>query len=119
MADLHTLLPAISGVIVKAASHTITVAECNGRITFSNEGAGGLVTFTLPAAIAGLSVKFMVQDVLGIKVEDGGGDTIRLGAASSATGIQSTTVGDTVALICINAAEWIGLRSGSTGFATL
>jgi len=119
VADLQTLLPSISTVIVKATSYTITAAECNGRFAFSNEGAGGLVTLTLPTAVANYSVKFIVQNVNGIKVAPGASDTIRLGASSSATGIQSTTVGATVDLICINATEWIGVRSGFIDFATL
>jgi len=77
--------------------------------TFTNEGATGLVTFTLPAASIGRRVEVVVQDVDGVKMLAGTGDTIRLGSTVSGTAgyAQSTQIGATLKLVCINATEWV------------
>lgn len=116
--EIKRALTVTLDVTVKATSFTVLKGQCDGRV-FTNEGAGGLVTLTLPTAVAGYRVGFIVQNVNGIKVAPGASDTIRLGASSSATGIQSTTIGATVELECINATEWIATKRGYVDFATL
>jgi hypothetical protein len=92
---------------VKTAAYAITVAESGTQ--FTNEGAGALVALTLPAAAAGLRFAFYVQDVDGIEVIAQAGDTIRIAATVSSAGgnAQSTTQGDFIELVAINATEWI------------
>lgn len=88
----------------------ITSAET--RTIFTNEGSSAKNYHTLPTAVAGLSFTFIVQDVDGIRVVANAGDTIRLaGTVSGAAGYtESTTIGDVVTLVAINATEWFAIN---------
>ena len=109
MADSQSFLSAISAVIAKTNTYTITVAECNGRITFTNEGTTvDVFAYYLPTAIAGQRAGFIVADAKILQVHAASGDTIRIGATEGEI-IHTNTAGDTVELICINDTEWIGL----------
>jgi hypothetical protein len=98
-------------VTADADGRVIAVSE-SGSV-FTNEGAAGLDTFTLPAAAAGLYFTFVVQDADGIKIQAVGNDTIRLGdpvEVSGAAGFaQSTAIGSTLTLVAINAVEWVAV----------
>lgn len=118
MSNLRDFISVRSNIVAKTTSYTINAGECDGR-TYTNEGCAGKVTFTLPSAEAGLEVSFIVEDANGIRVDPGASDDIRLGADTSSTGIESTTVGATVRLKCINATNWIGIQAGYINFATL
>lgn len=78
---------------------------------FTNEGAGGLIVFNLPAAVAAgtFTYTFYVQNVNGIQVTAAAGDTIRTAGVVSAAGGTTTSivVGSCIKLQCINATEWI------------
>jgi hypothetical protein len=83
---------------------------------FTNEAATALQEFTLPSAVAGLSYTFCVQDDDDIKITANTGNTIRMGSQVTATAdyVQSTSIGDSVTLIAINATEWMAV-GGFTG----
>jgi hypothetical protein len=93
-------------VVAKTAAYPIVANDWNTR--FTNEGATGRVDFTLPAATAGYTYTFMVQDADGMRVIAATGDTIRnAGDVSAAAGrIDNATIGSVVKLTCINATEW-------------
>lgn len=107
----------ISGDRVVSARNITPVAinlNQNRDFFFTNEGAGALIVFNLPAAAApatgtGYQYAFYVQDVNGIQVTAAAGDTIRIaGSVSSAGGTAtSTTVGSCLKIVCINATEWV------------
>ncbi len=85
--------------------------------TLTNEGATAQNYHTLPAARKGLGpYTFVVQDADGIRVVAGSGDTIRIAANESpAAGyVESTTIGDVVTLLAINATEWIAIAQVGT-----
>lgn len=90
-----------------AVGETLDSKNCFRFVT--NEGAGARVDFTLPAATAGLTFKFYVQDADGIRVTAGAGDTIRMEALVSAAAgrIDSTTIGSCTQLVAINDTEWV------------
>lgn len=75
---------------------------------FTNSGASGRADFSLPGAVAGYRVGFTCSDANGIRVIAGASDTIRLGTTVSASAgrIDSTDVGSTVWLTCVDATEW-------------
>lgn len=77
---------------------------------FTNEGAGGLIVFNLPAAVSTgtFTYTFAVQNVNGIQVTAAAGDTIRIAGVVSAAGGTTTSVviGSVIKLQCINATEW-------------
>jgi hypothetical protein len=81
---------------------------------FTNEGASALIVFNLPTAVTntttgGYYYNFFVQDADGLQVVAAAGDTIRVGPSVSAAAgnIQSTTIGSSIRLHCINATEWV------------
>jgi hypothetical protein len=103
-------------VVVDADGATLT-AELSWSV-ISNEGASAEANFTLPTAAANLEFTFIVQDSSGLKVTAASGDTIRLAGAVSATAgnVASTTIGDTITLVAINATEWVAIKSVGTGW---
>lgn len=76
---------------------------------FTNEGATAQAIFDLPAATAGSTHTFIVQDTDGILITAVAGDTIRVGATVSTAGgtLSSATIGNSVTLVAINTTEWI------------
>lgn len=106
--ELESIFPNIAA---KTSNYAVTAADCNGGKVFTNEGAAGMIEFTLPSAVANMKVSFVVQDSDGLKIIANTGDTIRfMGAVTAAAGaIKSDDIGNTITLICINAAEWIAL----------
>lgn len=84
----------------------------------TNEGATALNYHTLPAADAGLSFTFYVQDADGIRITPASGDSIRVGATGGTVDkyLQDTTIGDSVTLAAINATEWVAVSSVGTGW---
>jgi hypothetical protein len=95
-------------VLAQSTNKTMNAStESNFMVT--NEGATARVDYTLPTAAAGITYTFYVQDTDGVRVIANTGDTIRIaGTVSASAGrIDSTTVGDCVTLVAINATEWV------------
>lgn len=102
-------------VIPKTTGITLDAGD-RGKI-YTNEGATARVDFILPTAVAGLGpFTFVVQDSDGIRITAGTGDTIRSAASVSASAgyAQSTTIGDVITLVAINATEWIAISQMGT-----
>jgi hypothetical protein len=97
---------------------TLNVVESYSLHT--NEGAAGAVALTLPAAAVGLEYHFYVQAAQNVAVTAGAGDTIRVAAGVSSAGGTATngTVGGYLALVAINATEWVAMGT-PTGTWTL
>lgn len=110
----HRLGPRVKASTAVAASPKVLTADEAG-IVWTNEGATAKAYFTLPAAALsaemGLSYRFSVQDTDGLRIVAGSGDTIRMGGTvSGAAGYtESTTRGDYVELVTINATEWVAM----------
>jgi hypothetical protein len=83
------------------------------RKLLTNEGATAEAYHTLPSAAAGLEYAFYCQDTDGIRIVAAAGDTIRLGAAVSATAgfVRSVAAGSALILTAINATEWVAISS--------
>lgn len=88
------------------APNVIVAAE--SRTTYTNEGSTAQNYHTLPAAAAGVKLRFICQDADGIRIVAAAGDTIRNAATASAAAgfIQCTTIGNVIDLEAINATEW-------------
>src|SRR5690606_32193356 len=102
----------LTPITLVASTSARSVLVGDAGTVFTNEGATSQVVFTLPAAASGLGpFTFVVHDTDGIRVSvfGGVGDSIRAGASVSTTGgyIQSTTIGDSITLVAINANEWV------------
>lgn len=83
--------------------------------TLTNEGVTAKNYHTLPAAEAGATYTFAVQDTDGLRVTANTGDTIRLGAnVTAAAGyVESTVIGDVIICTAINGTEWFGIAYGT------
>ena len=100
-----------STLTVEAKTSDYPVVSGDQDKLFTNEGAGGLVNFTLPTAASGLRFSFYCQNANLIRVTANAGDTIRLGSSVTAPAgnILATAVGDFVTLVAINATEWVAM----------
>lgn len=101
-------LSPVSTTVVKTADYTVTVGD-SGR-TFTNTGASGAVTFSLPAAVAGLRYRFRVGVAQQLRIDPNGSETISLPStgAPSAGGayIVADAVGESVDIQCVEAGSW-------------
>jgi len=97
-------------VVAKTSNYPVVSGDV-GKV-FTNEGASGTVTFTLPAAAAGLHFYFVAQASQVITLTAASGDTIKVGFTTSSAGgslSSSGTSDDWVRLIAINATEWVAI----------
>lgn len=93
----------------KTASYTVVAStDTYGTKIFTNNGAAGAITFSLPAGANAMRVGFNVVDAQTLKVSANGSETIRHKATQTAGGgyLQSATVGDFLILEW-NGDEWI------------
>ncbi|MBP7570781.1 MAG: hypothetical protein KBA95_12040 [Acidobacteria bacterium] len=94
-------------VAAKTAAYTVTAAD-NGT-TFTNAGASGAVTFTLPPATVGLWYRFVVKAAQELRIDPSGTETISL-----ATGVQQAAgkyitadaAGERISVECVAAGVW-------------
>lgn len=99
---------AVGSWTAKTAAYTILAAE-NGA-GFTNAGASGAVTLTLPAATPGLHYHFRVSAAQELRIDPNGTETISLpstgvpGAAGKY--LSADAVGETVHLVCAVAGSW-------------
>ena len=96
------------GVVLPETTNT-TVLASNTGTAFTNTGAAGTVTFTLPTAAAGLSNCFYVDAAQPIVVAADAGHTIRNGGAVTAAGgnlTSASAIGGKVCVKALNSSEW-------------
>lgn len=101
-------------ILPEAANYPIVAAD-SGKV-LTNTGAGGAVTFTLPASAVGLHYFFSVEVAASFVIKAVGADIIQIaGAASSAAGTATNaTVGSTLHLICSKAGKWVSFAREGT-----
>lgn len=94
-----------------AVNLAIALPADRSRIVFTNRGAAGVITFSLPA-FNGVSIwadyTFTIVAAFGIIIQAPAGVTIRIGGVVSPAGgtVSAGAVGDTVKLLQISATEW-------------
>jgi len=95
------------GIQAKISNYSLLSSD--NRKVFTNEGASGLVTLTLPAVSSGgLKYGFVVSDGFDLKVLAAGTDTITLGSMTTLAGgyVDSSVVGTTLGLQS-NGSSWM------------
>jgi hypothetical protein len=98
----------------KTAAYTILAAECG--MCFTNDGAGGAVTLTLPVGEEGLHYYFNVRAAQELRIDPNGSETSSLpsngvpGAAGKY--LTANAIGETVHLLFVDG-NWCVL--GFTG----
>jgi len=88
-------------VTAKTEDYTVQSTELKNNVIFSNSGAGAVVTFTLPAGVAGYRVGFLVTDTDGIRINPPAGEQFHLFGTTTDAGnyISNSTVGGYVELV--------------------
>lgn len=103
------------------APNVLGAADESNKV-LTNEGSTAQNYHTLPAAAvtngSAPQYTFVVQDADGLRITAGTGDTIRIAAAvSGAAGrCESTTIGDSVTVVAINAVEWMAIAVVGAGW---
>lgn len=96
-------------VEVKTAAYTVVAGQDTGKL-FTNEGAGGAITFTLPAAVLGDRYGFHVMAAQELRIDPNGTETSGLpsSGAQGAAGkyLTANAVGEWIELICVKAGQW-------------
>lgn len=81
----------------------------DGRTLYTNRGAVGVITFSLPPfSVVGVDYTFTIVAAFGIIIDAPPGVTIRIGGVVSPAGgtVSAGAVGDSVRLVQISATEW-------------
>ena len=93
----------------KTAAYTVVANTDNGK-TFTNEGASGQVTFSLPAATVGQWYRFKVKATQELRIDPNGTETIALpstGAQQSAGAyLTADANGEGCEIECVTAGKW-------------
>lgn len=99
----------------KTGNYTVTAAD-SGKV-FTNTGAGGTITFTLPVAVVGLHYIFSVGAAQALRIDPNGTETIALPStgvpAAAGKYIVASAEAGTVTVVCTKAGGWA--VSGYTG----
>jgi len=99
---------------VRRVSHktaNYTVLDSESGTTFTNLGASGTITFTLPAAVVGLHYIFMVRATQQLRVDPNGSETLESTATPAVAGtagqyINADAIGESIQIICLEAGKW-------------
>ncbi|TAJ91005.1 hypothetical protein [Reyranella sp.] len=94
-------------VSTKTVSGTLIAAQ--SYQTFTNEGASGAVTLTLPTPIAGLEFGFVVVVAQSLVIDVGGSVVIALGEITSSAGgnVSSSSPYSALTLKAVSSTLWV------------
>ncbi len=95
-------------VEAKTASYTVVRGTDNAKV-FTNEGASGAITFSLPAATVGQRYSFVVKAAQELRIDPNGTETIALDTGvQQAAGayITANAIGERIDVECVKAGEW-------------
>jgi hypothetical protein len=106
--------PSGSSGVVAVVSPTRLLTSAEAGLVFTNEGAPGVVVFTLPTAVAGLKYTFIPTSTsISMTVAAGAGDVFVIwGATGTGTGLHHSATGAGTAfmpltIVAINATQWV------------
>jgi len=102
--------------LVQDKASDFNVDDSDNQAVFTNTGATGQVTATLPAASAGLAFEFVVTVAQNLVVQAATGDTIRVAGSVSTAGGTATanTIGHTLRLVAVDGTQWIATAVNGT-----
>lgn len=101
--------------VIAGITTPVTVTAVSSGSTYTNDGAGGTVTFNLPTAVAGLKYTFIVATAQTLSVKAATGDYIMVaaGTSTSAGTCANATPYSRLDLTAINATSWVGVTTGT------
>lgn len=119
-ADFAYVLERGTGVtgfgLVTAMTSNDTLTAAQSYQTFTNEGASGTVTLSLPAPAAGLEYSAAVVAAQSLILDAGGSVVIALGPGIESTAggqISASDPGSFVTLKCLSATRWQAIAGGN------
>ncbi len=105
-------------VTAKTANYSVSTGESN--TFFTNSGAAGSVTFTLPPlAVGGFTYEFVRDANQTVIIQADPGQTIKIGSSTTSLGGSVTldAVGSRIRLVAVSASLWYGDQTGAATFA--
>jgi hypothetical protein len=98
-----------TGDVYTITTETLSVYK-SGQM-YTNEGATADITLTLPGAAANKNFEFYVKTNKYLKIQASAGDVISIAGTSTAAAgyIRSTTVGNAIKIVAINATDWVAV----------
>lgn len=93
--DMQFVLNDFKRRVVAKDAAAVSVAAADSGTIFTNGGASGSITFTLPAVAAGLEYEFYAEDAQAITV-DGPADTLVIFADNAADSVAFSTGGEII-----------------------
>jgi hypothetical protein len=99
---------AVSSLVILSKTANYTILNTDSGKQFNNDGAGGAVNLTLPAAVVGLNYAAAVVAAQYLRLTAGGVDQIYWGDDVSAAGgyVRHNAPGAFVSLICHASGFW-------------
>lgn len=95
-----------ANLTISAHTGNYTILSSDAQKTFTNTGATGTITFTLPSATEGLRFAFRTTAAHRIAVTRAGSNTIEYQGSSLTTLTSKAAKGDFLSLECVTAGEW-------------
>lgn len=95
-------MPALPGAVEKTSDYILTANDIGKR--FSNHNAGGMVTFSLPVGVIGMSYEFIRVTSQIVRIDPSGNQIIRGGGPGKY--LQLDNDGDNVHLMWLNPGIW-------------
>jgi hypothetical protein len=105
--------PVVPELIIKTSSYTLLATEAYNYI-FTNEGTAGMVFLSLPAALVGMKVSFILDCADGIRVIPTPADRILLDTDADGDYIESNTRYGHLTLESLFAGSWSVTSSKGT-----
>jgi hypothetical protein len=103
-----------SAKIFATKTSNYSVLNTDTDTVFSNAGASGAVSFTLPTPAAGLTYTFVVEAAHNLTVTLAGGATLRFGATTGTTQDVNATVGGVLKIVATSTSTWVVVYSIGT-----
>jgi len=103
-------------VTAKTSGYSVVVNDSN--TFFTNTGAGGSVTFTLPTPVVGMMYEFYRDANQTVVIDVSTGVTIQVGASTTTSGGDVTldAVGSSIRITAISTTQWVGSSVGTLTF---
>jgi len=103
-----------AGLDVTAITTDTTIADTDTAGTYTNQGATGSLTITLPEAAADLNYCFYTFAAQEIAIDPATGDQIHHLTNAAGDTITNSTAGDSICLLAVDATYWIPLQEEGT-----
>lgn len=104
----------VQSVVAKAATATLTAAECHGSL-ITNTGATGAIVLTLPTPAVGMRFSVWLTVAQDVDLNPANGTQILALTNAAGDAISSAaTIGNAIELVAISATQWVAFSASGT-----